>query len=57
MYRVSRAGHRRNSYIILKRKPRRRLLEGLYISVGFVLKTFLKTGWGGGGGLDWFYVA
>jgi len=57
VYRVSRAGHRRNSYIILKRKPRRRLLEGLYISVGFVLKTFLKTGWGGGGGLDWFYVA
>ena len=46
VYRVARAGQRRNSHIILKRKPRKRPLEGLYIGVGLVLKTFLKTGWG-----------
>jgi len=53
VYRVTRAGQRRNSHIILKRKPRKKLLEGLYIGVGLVLKTLVKED----GGLDWFYVA
>lgn len=56
LYRVARAGQSRNSHIILKRKPRKKVLEGFYICVGLVLKTFLKAGWGGGG-VDWFYLA
>jgi len=45
---VAGVGQRRNLHIILKRNRRKRLLEGQYISVGLALKTFLKTGFGGG---------
>jgi hypothetical protein len=57
VYRVACAGQRRNSHIILKRNPRKRLFEGLYIGVGLVLKNFLKTGWGVWTGFLWLRMS